>query len=433
MKRLFMRTHGGEVLELFLLAVCAAMTMMGPSQVVFAQQTTPAATQEPAPVETTAPATPSQSPATTAPAQTTPSVTPPATSNKVAAATTVSNYTVQVDGSKQWIDTKIDVRGGAKLKITAEGTVTYTTKQLHFGPAGLPRGFADLIHQYPVPNGAHGELIGRLGAAGTVDAFEVGASLTYVAPVAERLFLGINQGMRDAADAQGSFQVKIEVLEQGSDATVGGPAETALPEITASLLESIPRRISDQQKNPGDMVNVLIVGSEEEVVKVFSTAGWVKVDKTVGSTIMTGILDTFAKKDYLTMPMSILYLFDRPQDYGFAHAEPVRVVMARNHLRAWKSPYQVKGRPLWCIAATHDIGFERDQRNNGVTHKIDPAIDGEREYVNQTLSGTGLVMARNHVAPRKPLTTAKTATGGEFHSDGEILVLVLKDESAAKQ
>ena len=49
---------------------------------------------------------------------------------------------------------------------------------------------------------------------------------------------------------------------------------------------------------------------------------------------------------------------------------------------------------IYMETATHDIGFERDQRNNRVTHKIDPAIDGEREFVNQTLSGTGLVSAR---------------------------------------
>lgn len=117
--------------------------------------------------------------------------------------------------------------------------------------------------------------------------------------------------------------------------------------------------------------------------------------------------DTIEKEDYLTMPMSALYLFDRSQDYGFAHAEPVRVVMSRNHLRIWKSPYEVNGKPLWCVAATHDIGFERDQRNNGITHKIDSAIDGEREYVNETLSGTGLVVARKHVTPPNPLTEAK--------------------------
>jgi len=340
------------------------------------------------------------------------------------------SYKVEVDGTKEWVDTKIDVRGGTKLKITAEGTVTYSKKRKTFGPEGIPRGFADLVHEYAVPNGAHGELIGRLGSNGNLEAFEIGASTTYTAPVAERLFLGINQSLRDGSEAEGSFMVTIEVLDQGSDAAIGGPAETAIPEITSQLLESVPRRVSDEQKNPGDMVNIFIVGSEDEVVKVFTSAGWVKVDKGVGNTLKEGLMDTFEKKDYLTMPMSTLYLFDRPQDYGFAHAEPVRVVMSRNHLRVWKSPYEVKDRPLWCVAATHDIGFERDQRNNSVTHKIDPAIDGEREYVNETLSGTGLVKTRAHISPANALTTAKTATGGEFHSDGKILVLVLKDETA---
>jgi len=359
--------------------------------------------------------------------------TAPATSESAAsgaASSLKSSYTIEVDGSKEWVDTKIDVRGGTKLKITAEGTITYSDKRKTFGPEGITRGFADLIHDYAVPSGAHGELIGRLGSSGVFEAFEVGKSATYTTPVAERLFLGINQSMRDAAEAEGSFRVTIEVLEQGSDAVIGGPAEGSIPEITSALLESLPRRVSDQNHDPGDMVNILLVGSEDEVVKTFTAAGWVKVDKSVGSTLKAGLMDTFEKKDYLTMPMSILYLFDRPQDYGFAHAEPVRVVMSRNHLRVWKSPREVTGRPLWCVAATHDIGFERDQRNNGLTHKIDPAIDGEREYVNQTLSGTGLVATRAHVAPAQPLTIAKTATGGEFHSDGKILVLVLKKGEA---
>jgi LssY C-terminus len=178
------------------------------------------------------------------------------------------------------------------------------------------------------------------------------------------------------------------------------------------------------------MVNILIVGTKDQVVKLFTAAGWVHVDSSVQDTVLSAITDSLEKKDYLTMPMSTLYLFDRPQDYGFAHAEPVRVAMSRNHLRVWKSPYQVDGRTLWCVAATQDVGFERDERNNKLTHKIDPAIDGEREYVNDTLSRTGLVVERTHVTPPNPLTAASTATGGSFHSDGRILVLVLKDANA---
>jgi len=351
------------------------------------------------------------------------------------------SYQIDVPGKQQWVDTKIDLRGGAKLRFTATGKMTYPTDTSYqgkmstsgtFGPAGLPRGYADLIHQYAVGDAGHGAVIGRIGNGDYAQAFQIGESKEIVAPVAGRLYVGINQSMSDASKADGSFHVKIEVLDEGSAtaANVGGPAETRIPGITPQLLNNIPRRVSDPQGRPGDMVNVLIIGTQDQVVQAFTTAGWVQVDKSVEGSVLNAVLETVEKKDYLTMPMSTLYLFKRPQDYGFAHAEPVKVAMSRNHLRVWKSPYQVDGRPLWCVAATHDIGFERDQRNNGVTHKIDPAIDGEREYVNGTLSSTGLVVQRDHVTPADPLTTAKTATGGEFHSDGRILVLVLKNSTS---
>ena len=339
--------------------------------------------------------------------------------------------------AKEWVETNLDVRGGAKLRFTASGKITYPADSSYagktrtsgtFGPAGLPRNWADLIHQYAVKDGGHGALIGRIGSDAYAQPFLVGESKEYDVPVAGRLYLGINQSLSEASSAEGSFRVKIEVLAEGAaDATnAGGPAETPVAGITPDLLSKIPRRVTDPNGKPGDMVNVLIVGTQEQMVQAFTTAGWVHVDKEVRNTVLSAVMDSLQKKDYLTMPMSTLFLFNRGQDYGFAHGEPVKVAMSRNHLRVWKSPFEVYGRPLWCVAATHDIGFERDQRNNGVTHKIDPAIDGEREYVNGTLSGTGLVIQRAHVTPADPLITAKTATGGEFHSDGRIVVLVLK-------
>lgn len=361
---------------------------------------------------------------------------PTAAQTAPAKASSTKSYNLEVSGTKQWMDTNIDLHGGAKLRFAATGQITYPVDQSYagklrtagtFGPDGLPRGFADLVHGYAVGDAGHGALIGRIGSESYAQAFSIGASKEYEVPVAGRLFLGINQSENDASVASGSFQVKIEILELGSAEGVGGPVESRVTGITPDLLNKIPRRVMDPEKNPGDMVNVLIVGTQDQVVQAFTTAGWVQVDKTVRNTVMAGLVESLEKKDYLTMPMSTLFLFGRSQDYGFAHAEPVRVAMSRNHLRVWKSPYVVDGRPLWCVAATHDIGFERDQRNNGVTHKIDPAIDGEREYVNGTLSGTGLVAQRDHVTPADPLTTAKTATGGEFHSDGRILVLELKN------
>jgi hypothetical protein len=354
----------------------------------------------------------------------------------------VTSYQIDLDAAKQWVDTKIDLRAGEKLRLTATGAITYPADKKHpdgrtFGPDGLPRGFGDLIHEYAVSNAGHGSLIARLGDDDVAQPFAVGASTEYEAPVAGRLFLGINQSLRDAEGSKGNFQVKIEVLNPGlstaAAAAIGGPPETLVPSVTPALLRKIPRRVSDPQGKPGDAVNILLVGTAGQVAQVFAKAGWVRVDRSVQDAVVNAVIDSLEKKDYLTMPMSTLYLFDRPQDYGFAHAEPVRVAMSRNHLRVWKSPYVVDGRPLWCVAATHDVGFERDERNNKVTHKIDPAIDGEREYVNDTLSRTGLVTQRVHVTPADPVTTASTATGGSFHSDGRILVLVLKDQSTTSR
>ena len=121
-------------------------------------------------------------------------------------------------------------------------------------------------------------------------------------PVAGRLYLGINQSVSDAATATGSFHVKIEFLAEGSSSasSVGGPVESRVPGITTDLLSRIPRRISDSNGKPGDMVNVLIVGAQDQMVGVFASAGWVAVDKAVENTVVNALVNSLEKKDSKT-------------------------------------------------------------------------------------------------------------------------------------
>jgi len=329
-----------------------------------------------------------------------------------------------LDGATIWTDTGITLEAGQRIIVTASGTLRYSDAKADNGPDGLARGFKDLIRILPFNDAGRGALIGRVGDADVAQPFLIGVRKDVASPITGKLSLGINQASSDTGT--GSYNVKVEVYAPDSSA----PREIAhlvqsMPGIDNNLFAKIPRRIGDKQGNPGDMVNFLIIGSEDAMKKVFTTAGWVKVDANVESTILAGALASFSKESYLTMPMSQLYLFGRSQDYGWAHAEPISVVASRNHLRIWKAPFSVNGQMLWVGAATHDTGFERDQRNNGLTHKIDPDIDLERDYVEKTLSSTGLVSALTHFLPKKPMQEAKTATGGSFHSNGQILVLKL--------
>jgi hypothetical protein len=339
-------------------------------------------------------------------------------------------------GDSTWTDTGIDVQPGEHIWVKAQGTMRYADAKEDSGPDGLTRGFKDLLRILPLNAAGRGSVIGRVGDADIAQPFLIGASRDSVTPVAGRLSLGINQSKNETGD--GSYNVHVDIYAadsaSGSAVTVAKTV-TTLPGIDNSLFAKIPRRVADKDGNPGDMVNFLILGSQAATERVFTAAGWVKVDADVKGTLLHGLIVSLSKESYLTMPMSQLYLFGRPQDYGWAHAEPISVVASRNHLRIWKAPFTVNGETLWVGAATHDIGFERDERNNGVTHKIDPDIDLERDYVQKTLASTGLVAEVSHFLPENPMKEARTATGGSFHSSGQVLILRLaesgKDLSAS--
>jgi hypothetical protein len=378
-------------------------------------------------------ATPARPPAAEQQADSTPSAAPAPS----AGAPRVSQE-IQLTGDQIWVDTNIDIAPGEDLRFAASGTLRYADAKSDNTPDGLARGFKDLIRILPFNDAGRGALIGRIGGKDVAQPFLIGAKRNVVAPSGGRLSIAINQTNSDPGD--GTYKVRISVYPPERAATfVAARSVASIAGIDNSLFAKIPRRISDKTGNPGDMVNFMILGSQEDVENVFKTAGWVRVDADVKDTVLAGFIASMSKESYLTMPMSPLYLFGRTQDYGWAHAEPIQVVASRNHLRLWKAPFAVDGEPLWVGAATHDIGFEHDDRSKSmtaITHKIDPDIDQERNYVEKTLSGTGLVGEVSHFLPENPMQSAKTATGGSFHSNGEVLILKLvatpaKNRSAA--
>ncbi|MBZ5719546.1 MAG: LssY C-terminal domain-containing protein [Acidobacteriia bacterium] len=191
-------------------------------------------------------------------------------------------------------------------------------------------------------------------------------------------------------------------------------------------IDGLPRRVNDQFNNLGDMVNFVLVGSQQQVQTALEAANWHVADTNNTQAAVKAVFETINKKDYLAMPMSPLQLFGRVQDFGYEQAEAYSVVASRHHFRIWKAPTSWNGQLLWAGAGTHDIGFEKDQRNGKVTHKIDPAVDGERDNIGASLEKSGKVKSMYYYLPPNPIQDARNATGGGYHSDGRILVIVLQ-------
>jgi hypothetical protein len=334
--------------------------------------------------------------------------------------------TVSVDGSKRWVDSGMDVTAGDKLHITATGTVDFSDKK-GVTPAGAPREWKDTLRDLTVPSAGRGALVGQVGSERAATPFAIGAEGTATIMVSGRLYLGVNQD--SYYSATGKYVVYID--------------RTAVPKSSANasnynfaplykvLDAKLPYRVTDTAAsggNAGDLVNFVIVGSEKQVTAAFKSAGWVLPDKTNQDAVVSAVLATLNKQAYVTVPMSTLFLFGRGQDYGYARAEAIKVIGERDHFRIWQTPFKgPNGETLWAGAGTHDIGIEKDNRQeNAITHKIDANVDGERDFIMQTLQQVGAVEATGYLDRPKQVKLTKTATGGEIKRDGRTLVIILR-------
>ena len=151
------------------------------------------------------------------------------------------------------------------------------------------------------------------------------------------------------------------------------------------------------------------------------------MDKTRKDAVLRGLLSSLSKEAYVTLPMSELMLFGRTQDYGYAQGDPVRVVASRHHFRLWRAPFTLDGHTVWAGAGTHDIGFDRDQRN-GISPTRSIRIRMASASTSGSRSSRPACGETEYLRAAKTIETAKTAHGEEFHSDGRTLIIYLQPE-----
>ena len=171
----------------------------------------------------------------------------------------------------------------------------------------------------------------------------------------------------------------------------------------------------------GDPINVLFVGSQDQIVQSFHQAGWLIPDPVTPQTSAKIAADSLAHRSYPTAPVSPLYLFGRVQDLAFE--KPTNDVQNRGHIRIWKTNTRILGQPAWVGAATYDSGIELSGTNHLPTHHIAPTVDLERNTVGADLEKTGLVKEEADGAFTPPILVARNGGGDYYASDGDVLMI----------
>ena len=171
----------------------------------------------------------------------------------------------------------------------------------------------------------------------------------------------------------------------------------------------------------GDPINLVFVGSKDQITRSFQQAGWLIPDPITPQTSAKIAADSLAHKSYPTAPVSNLYVFGRVQDLAFE--KPTNDVQNRGHIRLWKTGTLIGGQLVWVGQASYDSGIELSSTNHFPTHHIAPTVDLERNTIGADLEKTGLVKEEADAAFTPPILYAHNGGGDYYESDGDVLVL----------
>ena len=186
-----------------------------------------------------------------------------------------------------------------------------------------------------------------------------------------------------------------------------------------------PRHTTTSRGHQGDAVNVAFVGTEEDLHRALSAAGWYAADPITLKTSLAIAADVVLHKPYAHAPVSDLFLWGRRQDAAFE--QPVGdSPKQRHHVRFWRSHERDRaGRPLWLGAATYDERVELSRTTGGITHKISPNIDGERNKLVADSIRAGALDGYYWVDKFHTQAEGKNGGGDPYFTDRRLAVGVI--------
>ncbi len=186
-----------------------------------------------------------------------------------------------------------------------------------------------------------------------------------------------------------------------------------------------PRTKKADSGRPADLVNVLLIGSREQISAAFTAAGWTLAQPSSRrSDLESAFAATFDRADR-NAPMSSLRINNAAPD--MAWEKGFNDVSKRHHIRLWKMAETWEGQELWAAAATRDveIGFLRP--GHVVTHRVEEQVDHERDKIAWDLAYASCADAMDWWdRPAVPHFT-RNATGDRMLTDGELVVVKVND------
>lgn len=190
----------------------------------------------------------------------------------------------------------------------------------------------------------------------------------------------------------------------------------------STVFEDLPARDIGKWSRPADPLNLLFIGTEAAVVRALEGAGWTRIPVPISDCFWRGLGELWRGEPLRSFPpMSDFRVYGRVQDMNWVLV--LSPLETRHHFRLWRTGYvDAGGRELWWGSGN----FDKSIRLRDLSHRPDPDMNMERDYVGRTLEGSPLVESARLVALPQIPREGKNAHGYPFFTDGRALVVRLK-------
>ncbi len=176
---------------------------------------------------------------------------------------------------------------------------------------------------------------------------------------------------------------------------------------------------------PGDPLNVALIGTKADLVKIMLAAKWYPADPLSLKSSLEIAVDAVFKRPDPDAPVSNLYLFGRKEDIAFEQ-EVADNPRHRHHVRFWQTDkVDADGRPVWVGSAVYDERVGLSRTTGQITHVTAADVDSERDYLFQCLEQSGDLAERYAIDDFHKVREGKNGGGDPWRTDGRLFVGVI--------
>ena len=181
----------------------------------------------------------------------------------------------------------------------------------------------------------------------------------------------------------------------------------------------LPARTESIIGTPQEPVSIIFSASDDAaLLDIMAAAGWQVSDPPTIRTLSRAAVAAWLDRPYDTAPITPIFWNGWPQDFGFERSVPAEGLRQRHHARFWRVPTRdAGGFQVYVGTASFDTGIKW-----GLTHRIAPDVDAERDLLTTDLLRTGRVRQDGWADLVAPLL-GQNVVGDPFFTDGRAAVL----------